>query len=143
MSNHIHIIVQSREGKVPDLMRYFKKFMAKTILDKIQNSPENRRDWMLERSKLAIESHTRNKNYQFLQYVNPAGEIYTNQFMWSKLDFIYLNPVVEGLFDKASHHLYSSASNFIYDLGFLKTEKADKPIVNVLEDKSFAKCTHD
>ena len=23
-----------------------------------------------------------------------------------------------------------------------KTEKADKPIVNVLEDKSFAKCTH-
>ncbi|WP_338136761.1 transposase [Flavobacterium psychrophilum] len=53
MSNHIHMIVQSNEGNLSDLIRDFKKFTAKTILDKIQNEPESRREWMLERFKLA------------------------------------------------------------------------------------------
>ena len=35
------------------------------LLDKIQTDPESRREWMLERFKLAKESHSRNKNDQF------------------------------------------------------------------------------
>ncbi len=65
MSNHIRMIIQSQEATLSDLIRDFKKFTAKSILEKIQNSPESRRDWMLERFKLATESHSRNKNYQF------------------------------------------------------------------------------
>jgi REP element-mobilizing transposase RayT len=67
MSNHIHFIVQSKDGKLSDLIRDFKKFTAKTILEKIQFELESRREWMLERFKLATESHSRNKNYQFWQ----------------------------------------------------------------------------
>jgi REP element-mobilizing transposase RayT len=48
MSNHIHLIVQSKDGKLSDLIRDFKKFTAKTILEKIQTEPESRREWMLE-----------------------------------------------------------------------------------------------
>jgi REP element-mobilizing transposase RayT len=74
MSNHIHLIVQSSDGKLSDLIRDFKKFIATTVLEKIQIEPESRREWMLERFKLATESHSRNKNYQFWQYGNhPAG----------------------------------------------------------------------
>ena len=51
MSNHIHLIVQSENGKLSDLIRDFKKFIAKSILDKIKNSPESRKEWMLERFK--------------------------------------------------------------------------------------------
>ena len=65
MSNHIHMIIQSQEATLSDLIRDFKKFTAKSILEKIKNSPESRRDWMLERFKLATESHSKNKNYQF------------------------------------------------------------------------------
>ncbi len=65
MSNHIHMIVESNDEKQSDLIRDFKKFTAKIILEKIQNEPESRREWMLERFKLATESHSRNKNYQF------------------------------------------------------------------------------
>jgi REP element-mobilizing transposase RayT len=93
MSNHIHLILQSENGKLSDLIRDFKKFTAKSILDKIKNSPESRREWMLERFKLSAQSHHRNKEYQFWQYGNHAEEIYTNKFMWSKLDYIHLNPV--------------------------------------------------
>jgi len=31
MSNHIHLIVQSEDGKLSDLIRNFKKFIAKNI----------------------------------------------------------------------------------------------------------------
>ena len=44
MSNHIHMIIQSNDGKLSDLIRDFKKFISKTILDKIQTEPESRRE---------------------------------------------------------------------------------------------------
>ncbi|WP_166920251.1 REP-associated tyrosine transposase [Flavobacterium poyangense] len=137
MSNHIHLIVQSKDGKLSDLIRDFKKFTAKLILEKIQNSPESRREWMLERFKLASEQHSRNKVFQFWQYGNHAEEIYTNKFMWSKLHYIHLNPVKAGLVNKASDYIYSSASNYVKDCGLLDIEKAENPIVNVLDSKSF------
>jgi REP element-mobilizing transposase RayT len=139
MSNHIHLIVQSSDGKLSDLIRDFKKFIATKILEKIQLEPESRREWMLERFKLATESHSRNKNYQFWQYGNHPEEIYTNAFMWSKLDYIHLNPVRAGIVEKASQYIYSSASNYVYDTGLLKIEKADNPIVDVLNPNSFTK----
>jgi hypothetical protein len=94
---------------------------------------------VLERFKLATESHSRNKNYQFWQYGNHPEEIYTNKFMWSKLDYIHLNPVRAGIVEKASQYIYSSASNYVYDTGLLKIEKADNSIVDVLNSNSFTK----
>jgi REP element-mobilizing transposase RayT len=136
MSNHIHLIVQSEEGKLSDLIRDFKKFIAKNILDKIQSSPESRKEWMLERFKLAAQKHQRNKEYQFWQYGNHAEEIYSTAFMWSKLHYIHLNPVRAGLVAKASEYIYSSAGNYVNDSGLLEIEKVDNPIVNVLDPKS-------
>jgi REP element-mobilizing transposase RayT len=139
MSNHIHMIVQSDIGELSNLLRDFKKFTAKNILEKIQTEPESRREWMLERFKLATESHSRNKNYQFWQYGNHPEEIYTNKFMWSKLDYIHLNPVRAGIVNKASEYIYSSACNYILDEGLVKITKAENPIVDVLNPNSFLK----
>ena len=52
--------------------------------------------------------------------------------MWSKLDYIHLNPVRAGLVEKASHYIYSSAPNYLNDKGLIIIEKADHPIVDVL-----------
>lgn len=139
MSNHIHLIVQSDQGKLSDLIRDFKKFTAKSILDQIKNSTESRKEWMLERFKLAAQNHQRNKDYQFWQYGNHAEEIYSNKFMWSKLDYIHLNPVRAGLIEKASDYIYSSASNYNGKHGLLEIEKADNPIVDTLDLKSFTR----
>jgi REP element-mobilizing transposase RayT len=56
------------------------------------------------------------------QYGNHP-EVYSNKFMWSKLDYIHLNPVRAGIVEKASHYVYSSASNYVSDSGLLKIEK--------------------
>ncbi len=52
--------------------------------------------------------------------------------MWSKLDYIHLNPTRAGIVEKGSQYIYSTASNYDYDSGLLKIEKADIPIVDVL-----------
>lgn len=139
MSNHIHMILQSEEGKLSDLVRDFKKFTAKSILDKIQSEPESRREWMLERFQKATESHTRNKNYQFWQYGNHAEEIYTEEFMWSKLDYIHMNPVRSGVVSKIEDYIYSSASNYIEGKGLVNVTLVENKIVNVHQKSSFDK----
>jgi REP element-mobilizing transposase RayT len=139
MSNHIHLIIQSKEGKLSDLLRDFKKFTAKNILEKIQTEPESRREWMLERFKKSTETHIRNKNYQFWQYGNHAEEIYSGKFMWSKLDYIHLNPVRAGIVEKASQYRYSSASNYVHEEGLLDIEIIDNPVIDVLRKGSIIK----
>ena len=38
MSNHIHLIIQSKDGKLSDLIRDFKKFTAKKHIRKNQKT---------------------------------------------------------------------------------------------------------
>ncbi len=134
MTNHIHIIIQSNNDQLSDLIRDFKKFTATRILDLIQNNPESRREWILERFHKATFSHNRNKNYQVWQSGNHAEEIYSEKFLWSKLDYIHLNPVRVGIVGSASEYLYSNASNYINGTGILdEVTLADNPVVDVLK----------
>lgn len=139
MSNHIHMIVQSESGNLSDLIRDFKKFTAKIILEKIQTVPESRRAWMLERFQLATQSHSRNKKFQLWQLGNHAEEIYSEKFMWSKIDYIHFNPVRTGLVSKPQDYIYSSASNYLDAKGIVDIEIVQNPIVNVLNSSSIVK----
>ena len=55
ISIHIHMVLQSKDEKLSELIRAFKKFTAKTILDKIQVENESRKN-----GKKATETHQRN-----------------------------------------------------------------------------------
>jgi hypothetical protein len=59
--------------------------------------------------------------------------------MCRKLPYIPINKILTGIIEKASQHIYSSASNYSYDSGLLKIEKADIPIVNVLTLNNFTR----
>lgn len=139
MSNHIHLIIQSEDAKLSDLVRDFKKFTATAILNKIQTEPDSRREWMLERFKLATETHSRNKNFQFWQIGNHAEEIYSEKFMWSKIDYIHFNPVRAGIVKVPQDYIYSSASNYLEGKGILDIEIVQVPVVNVLNSNSLVK----
>ena len=130
MSNHIHLIIQAEDGNLSNILRDFKKFTSSTILKLIQAEPESRKEWMLERFKKATKTHSRNKNYQFWQYGNHAEEIYTEKFLWSKLDYIHLNPVRAGIVHKAEDYIYSSAGNYINGKGLLDITLVDIPVTN-------------
>ena len=87
---------------------------------------------MLERFKKATETHNRNKYYQFWRYGNHAEEIYTEKFLWSKLDYIHLNPVRAGIVHKAEDYIYSSAGNYINGKGLLDITLFDIPVTNTV-----------
>ena len=80
-----------------------------------------------------------NKEFKIWTGDNHPEEIYSNKFMWSKLDYIHLNPVRAGIVEKASQYIYSSASNYVCDTGLLKIEKAEIPIVDVVNLNNFTR----
>ncbi|MBC2844630.1 REP-associated tyrosine transposase [Winogradskyella flava] len=139
MSNHIHLIIQSQNNNLSDIIRDFKKFTVKAIIKHIKESRESRKEWLIEHFAKAAETHNRNKTYQFWKYGSHPEEIYSEKFMWSKLNYIHLNPVRSGLVDKASYYKYSSASNCVLGDGLLNVSLVNNPVINVRNDTAFWK----
>ena len=79
MSNHVHLIISSKEGiKQEDIIRDFKKHTSKQLLKLIEeNKQESRKNWMLWIFKKAGERNSNNKNYQFWRQDNHPIELST------------------------------------------------------------------
>ena len=112
MSNHIHILLRSSTGKLSDTIREFKSYTAKQILLAIEMELESRRDWMLNLFEFAAKQHKRNEKYQIWTHENHAELIYSDNFIFQKLNYIHENPVRAGIVEKAEDYLYSSARDF-------------------------------
>ena len=67
MTNHLHLVVSAKEDhNLSDILRDFKKYTAKTILEDLQtNKKESRRAWILWMFKKAGAVNSNNKVYQF------------------------------------------------------------------------------
>jgi hypothetical protein len=58
--------------------------------------------------------------------------------MWSKPDYIHLNPERAGIVKQASDYVYSGASNYVGKESILKSVTlAANPVVDVLKAASF------
>jgi REP-associated tyrosine transposase len=124
MSNHVHCILSSTNGKLSDTIRDFKRHTAKQILESVQEGDESRRVWILFQFKHAAKQHVRNKNYQVWTHENHAVEIspYIKDMAASKLNYIHNNPVEAGIVEKAEDYLYSSARDYAGMNGLVKLE---------------------
>lgn len=63
MTNHVHLILRSKCGKLSDTIRDLKKFTTNTIIDEIKKDKESRRKWLLTEMTIAASKHKRNVNY--------------------------------------------------------------------------------
>lgn len=60
--------------------------------------------------------------------------------MWSKLDYIHMNPVSAGIVIKIEDYIYSSASNYVNGAGgIIEVELLEIPKIYVLKPSSFDK----
>ena len=113
MSNHIHLIVSAINYEASDILRDFKKYTSKKIITAIQENPgESRKEWMLKIFESAGTHNSRNTNYQFWRQDNQPKELYSENFIQQKLNYILNNPVEAGIVDKAEEYLYSSARDY-------------------------------
>ncbi len=111
MSNHIHLLAQSRTANLSDFIRDFKNYTSRQFLEIINENIESRRDWM----RMVFEYHGKLKPTQKNQiwtHENHAELIYSEKFMEQKLNYIHQNPVRSGIVAKAEDYLYSSARNY-------------------------------
>lgn len=125
MSNHLHLIISSKESNVSDVLGDFKKFTSKKLISSIIAHPgESRKEWMVKIFKQAGEQNSRNSNYQFWQQDNQPKIIYTPEFAAQKLEYIHNNPVEAGIVEKAEEYIYSSARDYYYgkNCGLIKIE---------------------
>lgn len=124
MSNHVHCILSSDEQDLSTIIKEFKTFTSKKIIESIETGNESRKEWMLELFKAAAEKHKRNSTYQFWRHDNHPVELTSNKFIDQKLDYIHNNPVTSGLVEQSEDYLYSSARNYADMISILKIEPA-------------------
>lgn len=124
MSNHLHLLIQSKEGNLSKIIRDYKSFTSKNLIKAIKENPqESRKEWMLWMFEQAARNHKRNSNYQIWTHDNHPEELESNKFLDQKMNYIHENPVRAGIVQNTEDYLYSSASDYAGVKGFVKIEK--------------------
>jgi REP element-mobilizing transposase RayT len=115
MSNHLHLIASAKNNDFSDILRDFKKFTSKQVIQAIQeNKAESRKDWMLRIFLGEGAKNSRNKNYQFWRQENQPQELYSPAFIFQKMNYIHNNPVEAWIVERPEHYLYSSAKDYFH-----------------------------
>jgi REP element-mobilizing transposase RayT len=131
MPSHLHLICRAEgEGTLSDILRDFKTFTSKHILEQIIEETESRREWMLEYFSKACAHLKKDQKYKVWQDGNQAKEIFSMSFLYEKLEYIHNNPVNDLIVEKPEDYLYSSARNYAGLDSFLDVFVLDhKPLV--------------
>jgi len=113
MPSHLHMMCRpTQEYQLSDIMRDFKKYTAKALIKQIKEETESRREWLLEIFSKACSHLIREQQYKIWQDGYHAKELFGNNFIYQKLNYIHENPVVDGIVSKPEEYLYSSGRNY-------------------------------
>jgi putative transposase len=119
MSNHIHLIISRTNGSLSDLLRDFKSYTSKRVIELISdNLQESRKELMLHLFKFFAKSYKQNSEYMFWQKTSHPTELFTADVFDQKRDYIHQNPVTAMVVNDTTSYVYSSAnpdSAFIVD----------------------------
>ena len=103
MPDHTHVITDSNR-KIKEVLRFLNGISAKRILDHLK---ENGYESSLR--KLRIQEREAKHKYSIYQHHPNAFEIYGEDTMMQKVNYIHMNPVRAGLIAHPDDYLYSSA----------------------------------
>lgn len=113
MSNHLHMICRVvGQDSLSDFLRDFKKFTSKKIVKQIIEKGGTKSKLLLSEFEFAGRNLNRIENFKFWQDGNQAKMIFTNEFLWQKLEYIHMNPVRQLIVANPEDYLFSSARNY-------------------------------
>ena len=113
MSSHLHLLCKATNGFIlSNVIRDFKKYTSKKIIQKIVEEPESRREWLLAYFQNACQHLKRNQKYKVWQDGYHAEHIYSNTFINQKINYIHNNPVKEKIVTLPEDYYFSSARNY-------------------------------
>ena len=111
----MHLVIRAKEGAdLSGILRDFKKFTSKAIKTAItENIQESRKEWLLKQFETP-------SGFRFWRTDNKPIELWSNDVIDQKIDYIHQNPVEEGLVFKAEDYVYSSAIDYSGEDGLLE-----------------------
>jgi REP element-mobilizing transposase RayT len=121
MTNHVHLIFRSIDNQKPELLLGdFKRFTSRAIIKAIQENPkESRKEFLLDYFKKEAAKSSNTTNFQFWRHDNKPIELWSNEVIQQKIDYIHNNPVEEGIVFRPEDYKYSSAPDYAGEKGLL------------------------
>ena len=121
MPNHMHLIFRSEHKHPVEVLREYKTYTARRMLETIRkNVRESRKEWMLSMMRGFAENNSQTRNYQFWQHHNKPVQLWSDKVINQKLNYIHLNPVKAGFVQEPHHWKYSSAVNYAGEKGVIE-----------------------
>ena len=96
MPNHVHLIFRSSQETPMELLRDFKRYTSRKLIESISNSQESRKEWMLWMFERAAKQQSNVTKHQFWQHHNKPIELWSEKVIKQKIDYIHNNPVESG-----------------------------------------------
>jgi len=113
MPSHLHLILSSSGApSLSEIIRDFKKYTSRAILQRITNSSESRKEWMLlyfRQHAMQIKRSDQHKVWQ--DGSHPIG-LDSPVFYAQRLNYIHQNPVKARFVNEPHHFVFSSASAY-------------------------------
>ena len=132
MPNHVHMIVQSNGTEsVSEVLRDLKKYTSKEISKKLDADNSAFAKNALNVFRKEGERLKRIKKYKVWQDGNRPMVLFTNKFIWQKLNYIHNNAVEAGLVIKPEDYMYSSARNYADLNSVLDIELISRELITV------------
>lgn len=111
MSSHLHLIAAAESNLLSAILRDFKSYTAKQLLQLIQTNPqESRKEWLLYLFRHFAGKNNHNTEFQFWQQHNHPIDLVSNELIEQKLHYIHQNPVTAGIVNEPMDYVYSSAN---------------------------------
>ena len=113
MPSHIHLIAASTREPLDEIIRDLKKFTSKALVKMIQETPESRREWLLNKFSFAAKRLKGGVNYKLWQDGFHPLELASNKMIDQRFDYVHNNPVVEAYVYSPEQWVYGSAAFYI------------------------------
>jgi REP element-mobilizing transposase RayT len=121
MPSHLHLVFRSTIQRPDELIRDFKSYTSKQLIELIEgNTLESRREWLLNSFKNAAAANSNNTKNQFWQQHNHPIELWSPHVTQQKMDYTHDNPVEAGFVENDYEYLYSSARDYYGIKGLVK-----------------------
>lgn len=124
MSNHIHMIVKTRNDEdLRNIIRDFKRYTAKLIYEKLKSDKtESRKNWMLWIIESQGDRSSSNELIKVWRHENHPVTLDSNYLLEQRLSYIHENPVRAGICYTPQDYVYSSAGIYAGESGVLDVE---------------------
>jgi putative transposase len=125
MPNHIHLLIDSHDTPIEFIIRDFKRYTSKILLNSIEDNIQESRDWMMHLFKRAGESNPMNEKYQFWQNGYHPIHCWNAVLIKQKIKYIHANPVRAEFVSESFEWKYGSATDYMLGHGLVKIEKLE------------------